>query len=196
MAWTDLGLRIVDRLLGPAVTVATARYMLCDPAGREQRHYSGFAPRLHHGDAPVLRVQHWLQSTGARDVTLAVMAKRACLEQRTILRRFHRATGLKPTEYCQHISMARAREILELSTRTVGQIAWEVGYSDEAALRKVFRRLVGLSPSAYCIRFSPGGLGDPAGNSLTSSGPPVLRASGTMHPIPSATHSVDDASVG
>ncbi|MBM9594504.1 GlxA family transcriptional regulator [Roseitranquillus sediminis] len=155
MAWTDLGLRIVNRLLGPTVTVATARYMLFDPAGREQRHYSGFAPRLGHGDAPVLRVQHWLQAIGARDVTVAAMAERAGLEQRTFLRRFHRATGLRPTEYCQHLRIGRAREMLELSGRSVAQVAWEVGYGDEAAFRRVFRKVVGLSPGAYRLRFGP-----------------------------------------
>ena len=155
MAWTDLGLRIANRLLGPTVTVATARYMLFDPAGREQRHYSGFAPRLNHGDASVLRVQHWLQASGARHVTLAAMADRAGLEQRTFLRRFHRATGLRPTEYCQHLRIAHAREMLELSARTVAQIAWEVGYGDEAAFRKVFRKVVGLPPGAYRLRFRP-----------------------------------------
>ena len=159
MAWTDLGLRIVHRLLGSPVTVATARYMLFDPAGREQRHYSGFAPRLNHGDAPVLRVQHWLQATGARDVTVTAMAGHAGLEERTFLRRFHRATGLKPTEYCQHIRMAGARQMLELSTRTVAQIAWEVGYGDEAAFRKVFRKMVGLPPAAYRRRFRPDATG-------------------------------------
>lgn len=159
MAWTDLGLRIVSRLLGPAVTVATARFMLFDPAGREQRHYTGFAPRLAHGDAPVLRVQHWLQATGGRAVTLAAMAERAGLEQRTFLRRFHKATGLRPTEYCQHLRVGRAREMLESSTRTVAQIAWDVGYSDEAAFRKVFRRLVGLPPATYRLRFRPAGVG-------------------------------------
>jgi transcriptional regulator GlxA family with amidase domain len=157
MAWSDLGLRLVDRLLGPAVMVATARYMLFDPAGREQRHYSGFAPRLNHGDAPVLRVQHWLQATGAREVSLAAMAERAGLETRTLERRFRKATGLRPTEYCQHLRVGRAREMLEISTRPVAQIAWDVGYGDEAAFRKVFRKVVGLPPGAYRLRFRPAG---------------------------------------
>jgi transcriptional regulator GlxA family with amidase domain len=158
MAWSDLGLRLVDRLIGPAVTVETARYMQLDPAGREQRHYSAFAPRLNHGDAPVLRVQHWLQATGAREVSLGAMAERAGLEARTFGRRFRRATGLRPTEYCQHLRVGRARAMLEVSTRPVAQIAWEVGYGDEAAFRKIFRRVVGLAPGAYRLRFRPAGV--------------------------------------
>jgi transcriptional regulator GlxA family with amidase domain len=162
MAWTDLGLRLVDRLLGPEVTVATARFMLFDPAGREQRHYSGFTPHLNHGDTPVLRVQHWLQETGARGATLPAMAERAGLEERTFLRRFQMATGLRPTEYCQHLRVGRAREMLAASTCPVAQVAWEVGYGDEASFRRVFRKVVGLSPGLYRQRFRPSGAGNGA----------------------------------
>jgi AraC-like DNA-binding protein len=43
----------------------------------------------------------------------------------------------------------------------VAQIAWDVGYRDEAAFRKVFRRVVGLAPGAYRLRFRPSGVDGP-----------------------------------
>ena len=153
MAWTDLGLRLVDRLLGSAVMLATARFLLVDPPGREQRCYSSFAPRLHHGDAAVLKVQHWLQAQGARQVSLSAMAARAGLEERTFQRRFRKATGLRPTEYCQHLRVGRARELLELTRDSVERIAWAVGYEDSGAFRKVFARVTGLPPGDYRRRF-------------------------------------------
>jgi len=153
MAWTDLGLKLVDRVLGPAVMMATARFMLVDPPGREQRFYSPFAPRLNHGDEAILKVQHWLQARGARDVTLGSMAEQAGLEERTFLRRFRNATGLKPTEYCQHLRVGRARDMLEMTTRSVDQIAWDVGYDDPGSFRKVFARITGLVPGDYRRRF-------------------------------------------
>jgi transcriptional regulator GlxA family with amidase domain len=153
MAWTDLGLRLVDRLLGATIMIETARFLLVDPPGREQRYYSSFSPRLHHGDKAVLKVQHWLQAQGARDVTLGAMAALAGLEERTFLRRFRKATGLKPTEYCQHLRVGKAREMLEFTTRTVERIAWDVGYEDPGAFRKVFHKVMGLSPGDYRRRF-------------------------------------------
>jgi transcriptional regulator GlxA family with amidase domain len=153
MAWTDLGLKLVDRLLGPTAMIETARFLLVDPPGREQRYYSSFSPRLNHGDEQILKVQHWLQANGARAVTLAMMAKRARLEERTFLRRFRRATGLKPTEYSQHLRVGRAREMLEFTNRTVEQIAVSAGYQDPGAFRKVFQKITGLSPGDYRSRF-------------------------------------------
>lgn len=154
MAWTDLSLRLIDRFLGPSVMLATARYFLIDPAGREQRFYSSFSPRLHHGDAAVLKVQHWLQKEGGREVNLAAMAVHAGLEERTFLRRFRKATGFNPTEYCQRLRVGRAREMLELTGRTIDQVAWEVGYEDVGSFRKVFQKVMGLKPGDYRKRFA------------------------------------------
>lgn len=154
MAWTDLGLRLVDRLLGPSVMMETARMLLVDPSGREQRFYSVFSPRLTHGDPAILKVQHWLQATEAQDVSLASMAAESGLEERTFLRRFQKATGMRTTEYCQRLRVGKAKEFLQFSTATVEQITWDVGYSDVGAFRKVFMRIVGLSPSEYRRRFT------------------------------------------
>lgn len=154
MAWTDLGLRIVDRLLGPSVTIETGKFLLIDPAGREQRHYSNFSPRLTHGDEAILKVQHWLQERAGRPTSIADMAGQARLEERTFLRRFKTATGMKPIEYVQHLRIGKARELLEFTRRTVDQIAWAVGYEDAAAFRRVFHRILGLSPGEYRSRFS------------------------------------------
>ncbi len=153
MAWTDLGLRLIDRFLGPHVMIETARMLLIDPAGREQCYYSAFSPRLTHGDAAVLKVQHWLQATQAKDITLPTLAAHAQLEERTFLRRFQKATGMTTTEYCQRLRVGQARELLQFGVLSIEQIAWDVGYSDPGAFRKVFTRIVGLSPSEYRRRF-------------------------------------------
>jgi transcriptional regulator GlxA family with amidase domain len=156
MSWTDLGLRLVDRLLGPGVMLETARMLLVDPPGREQRYYSVFSPRLTHGDAAVLKLQHWLQATGAKDMALTTLAARAGLGERTLLRRFQKATGMTTTEYCQRLRVGRARELLQVGGTTIERVAWEVGYSDTDAFRKVFTRLVGLAPGEYRRRFGTG----------------------------------------
>ena len=154
MSWTDLGLKLVDRFLGSAVMLATARFFLIDTAGREQRFYSTFSPKFDHGDEAVLKVQHWLQKDGIRSALLGEMAHHAGLEERTFIRRFRKATGFNPTEYCQRLRVSKAREMLELTNRTVDQVAWDVGYEDTSSFRKVFHKVVGLKPMDYRKRFA------------------------------------------
>lgn len=144
MAWTDLGLKLVDRFLGPTIMIETARHFLVDPPGREQRYYSTFSPTLTHGDAAVLKVQHWLQATDAQETSLTTLAAQAGLEERTFLRRFQKATGLTSTQYVQRLRVSKAQELLQFSTEPVERIACQVGYADPGAFRKVFMRIVGL----------------------------------------------------
>jgi len=99
---------------------------LADPAGRQQRFYANFLPPLHHGDAPVLRVQLWLQTCPPGLITIDRMAVEAKLGQRTFMRRFQKATGLTPTEYVQHLKVQKARELLEFTTLSIKEISWKV----------------------------------------------------------------------
>ncbi|MBE9068087.1 helix-turn-helix domain-containing protein [Leptolyngbya cf. ectocarpi LEGE 11479] len=155
-AWIDLGLRLIDRFLGPSVMLEVAQFFLIDPNGREQRFYSKFAPQFYHGDEAILRVQHWLQIHYSDAVAIADMTAVAVLGERTFLRRFKKATGMKPIEYLQALRVGKAREMLEFSQTSFGEIAWNVGYEDQGAFRKVFVRLVGLPPGEYRRRFSVG----------------------------------------
>jgi transcriptional regulator GlxA family with amidase domain len=156
MAWVELGLKVIERFISPAIVLGVARFFLVDAAGREQRFYSAFAPKLAHGDAAVLKVQHWLQRHAANKVTLPQMAAQAKLGERTFLRRFQKATGLNPTRYLQLLRLTKAREMLELSTQKIDQIAYRVGYEDPGAFAKLFQAQIGLTPSEYRKRFGVG----------------------------------------
>lgn len=156
MAWTDLGLALVSRYLGPSVAAQTARFLVLDLSRQSQRHFSQFSPDFSHGDQAILKTQRWLQQHALQAVNLEHMAQQAGLGERTFLRRFRAATHLRPTEYVQQLRMQRARELLELTQRSVEQVAWDVGYQDPGAFRHVFRKYVGLSPRDYRQRFSVG----------------------------------------
>jgi transcriptional regulator GlxA family with amidase domain len=153
MAWTDLALRLVERLLGPTVMVETGQFFLIDPAGREQRHYRSFAPRFDHGDDAILKVQHWLQARASQTIQVSEMANEARLGERTFLRRFKSATGIKPTGYLQQLRIGKARELLQFTRQPIDQVAWNIGYEDPAAFRRLFNRLIGLTPGEYRRRF-------------------------------------------
>ena len=154
MAWTDLGLVIVRRLLGAAAMMETARFMMIDPPGREQRFYKTFMPEMNHGDGAILKAQEQLHARGPSGGTVADMAEWSGLEMRTFMRRFQTATGLPPNKYHQRLRIERARELLETTTETIAKVASDVGYGDLASFRQLFTKLTGLSPSDYRKRFS------------------------------------------
>ena len=83
------------------------------------------------------------------DVSLTSMAAAAGLERRTFLRRFARATGMTPIEYCRAVRIARARELLEFGNLPQKTIAQSLRYKDVTSFARVFRKATGLAPGAY-----------------------------------------------
>ena len=153
LSWVDLCLFLVDRILGPAVRAETARFALDDPAAGEARYFAGFAPPQTHVDRAVLKAQQWVHMRDGTGVSLAVLARAAGLERRTLLRRFASATGMTPIEYCRRVRIARARELLEGGEISQKQIAESIGYKDMASFSRAFRKAVGSAPGAYRKRF-------------------------------------------
>jgi transcriptional regulator GlxA family with amidase domain len=158
LAWVDLGLFLVDRILGPVIRAETARFVLADPAAGEARYFAGFAPPQTHGDSAVLKAQAWVHMRDGRGVSLAALARAAGLERRTLLRRFASATGMSPIEYCRAVRIARARELLEGGDISQKQIAQSLGYRDVASFSRVFRKAAGSAPGAYRKRFGRKGI--------------------------------------
>jgi transcriptional regulator GlxA family with amidase domain len=86
LSWVDIGLFLVDRILGPGMRAETARFVLSDPVAGEARYFTGFAPPQMHRDKAVLKAQEWVHMRDGRGVSLAAMATAAGLERRTLLR--------------------------------------------------------------------------------------------------------------
>jgi len=153
MAWLDLGLYIVQRWQGSSVMTDTARQLLVDPSGREQRNYRSFRPILNHGDDTILKLQHWMERNFKSPLQTADMAQQTGLGNRTLLRRFKKATGLTPNNYLQELRIEKARGLLERTRNPIVDIGWQVGYSDASAFSRLFKEITGISAGDYRKRF-------------------------------------------
>ena len=153
MAWTDLALVIVRRLLGNAAMLATADFMMLQPPNREQRFHKTFTPEMNHGDGAILKSQYEIHARPHSGITVKDMAHWAGLELRTFSRRFHSATGLRPNEYRLKLRMEKARELLEANTAPISQVAFDAGYDDIASFRQAFVNEMGLRPNEYRKKF-------------------------------------------
>lgn len=62
---------------------------------------------------------------------------------------FKKATGYSPQEYLLSIRMERAKSLLETTDLPVNTISNSVGYSDQLAFSRMFKRYAGVSPTTY-----------------------------------------------
>lgn len=154
MSWIDLGLEIVAQYTKPSIMRALGKFLIVDTGRREQKYYVSFSPKLNHGNKAILKVQHFIQTNFEQPINIAMLADKAYMSERTFFRQFTEATKIKPTLYVQKIRVQKACELLETTSRSFEQISSTVGYDDVNSFRKVFIKLMGLSPSAFRARFS------------------------------------------
>ncbi|MAZ21051.1 helix-turn-helix domain-containing protein [Roseovarius sp.] len=156
MAWTDLSLHLIERFGGRKLMLDVARLFVLDPPEREQSYYATFVPNTKHKDQSVAAIQILLQEDPGGAHTVGSLAQAAMMSERSLLRRFKQATGMTPVTYLQFLRVKAARSRLELTRDSFERISWDLGYGDTAAFRRVFRRIVGLTPSDYRRRFGLG----------------------------------------
>jgi AraC family transcriptional regulator len=83
------------------------------------------------------------------DLSLFTLAHQAGLSPSHLTRELRRVTGLAPHQYVLRRRAERARVLLGRPDHTVSAVALAVGFSSQAHLNLVFRRVFGLTPGAY-----------------------------------------------
>lgn len=152
-SWHDLVLYLIARQVGPTAAQAIARFMLLQWHRDGQAPYIPFAPPTDHGDDVVRQLQDWLSEHYAVASPVEELVRRSGLPERTIKRRFTRATGLSPISYVQHLRVEEAKRRLERTRTPVDEISYAVGYEDAASFRRLFRRITRVTPGDYRGKF-------------------------------------------
>ncbi|RJO79375.1 AraC family transcriptional regulator [Nocardia panacis] len=95
---------------------------------------------------PVLQAMH--ESPDA-PWTLATLAARAGVSRTTLAKRFTDVVGEPPLSYLTDWRMTIAADLLTRPGATVSAVATRVGYADAFGFSAAFKRVRGVSPSAY-----------------------------------------------
>lgn len=95
------------------------------------------------------RVIQLMEQHLAAPFNLGDLAQAIGLSEYHFSRLFKRATGRSPSQYFIQLRMARARQLLIETERSVIDIGLEVGYGSASHFSQVFRREVGVAPSHY-----------------------------------------------
>lgn len=95
------------------------------------------------------RVIQLMEQHLAAPFNLGDLARAIGLSEYHFSRLFKRATGRSPSQYFIQLRMARARQLLIETERSVIDIGLEVGYGSASHFSQVFRREVGVAPSHY-----------------------------------------------
>ena len=94
----------------------------------------------------------------AEPLDLEALAAAAGVSRFHFLRSFASTYGRTPSAYLAERRIERAQDLLRATNLTVTEVCMAVGYSSLGSFSDKFRRLVGMSPSAYQAKFAASGI--------------------------------------
>ena len=153
-AGLDLCLHMIRRDWGSAVAADAARLSVM-PLERE----GGQAQFIVHPQPPVPRgsalepLLAWMEEHLGAELTLAHLARRSEMSERTLGRRFREQTGTTPLQWLLRARVRRAQFLLENTDHTVERIADQAGFGSPTAFRERFKRVTGTTPHGYRSSF-------------------------------------------
>ncbi|WP_158891873.1 AraC family transcriptional regulator [Amycolatopsis anabasis] len=133
---------VLDRLLD-LLLVCTLRAWFARPEADPPAWYRAL------GDPVVGAVLRAMHDEPARPWTVDGLARRAGVSRAALARRFTELVGEPPLTYLTGWRMTLAADLLRRGDGTVASVASRVGYADGFAFSAAFKRVRGLSPTAY-----------------------------------------------
>jgi transcriptional regulator GlxA family with amidase domain len=173
-AGIDLALALIEQDCGSGVSRAVARARVVPlprPVGQSQ---FGVHPRVLLAEQSQLgEIADFVRTNLSADLSLANLARRAAMSERSLMRLFREAMHTTPARYVEAARVEAARNCLETGTTGIQQVAHQCGFGSTDTLRRAFLRHLGISPGDYRQRSQ--GTARTAGAQSDPAGAPILQ---------------------
>lgn len=104
--------------------------------------------------APIQRAVEWINSNLTQQLPcIDDIAVQVGLSESHFRRRFHEETGFSPVEYVTRQRVLRAKELLRNPKLSITKLAFDLGFQSSGYFTQVFRKLTGITPSEYRVRY-------------------------------------------
>jgi YesN/AraC family two-component response regulator len=100
-------------------------------------------------DLSIQKLMKTIQLRAADDLSLADLARELGVSKYHLSYRFKKAVGVTFRSYLLRARIERAKGLLQDGHQSVTDVAFLVGFNDLARFDKLFKRDMGLTPSAY-----------------------------------------------
>lgn len=140
---------LVEKFYDRQTALLCSRIFQIDVSRNSQSEFIIFSNQKGHQDETIREAQSYIESHIEEKISIDHLCHKFSVARRNFDRRFIKATGNSPLEYIQRAKMEAAKRTLEYSRKTINEIMYDVGYSDVKAFREIFKKITGLTPTAY-----------------------------------------------
>jgi len=153
-SFLNLLLYLVEKYYGRETAIWCSKISEIDFDRRNQSHFIIFNGQKEHPDESIKVAQQFIETNYDRKISIEELADESGISRRNFIRRFKKATDNTPSEYIQRVKVEAAKKRLESTPRSISEVMYDVGYNDERAFRKIFRKYTGLSPLVYRRKYN------------------------------------------
>ena len=150
-AGIDLSLALIEEDYGRHVALADAQEMV-SPLRRQTFDEESSVPSATFDRSPTDRFAElvsWIVRNLDADLSVEILARRACISPRHFSRAFKSVFGSSPAEFVENLRLNEARRRLSTRQKTLSSVAASVGFRNADAFHRAFARRFGMRPSRY-----------------------------------------------
>jgi AraC-like DNA-binding protein len=103
----------------------------------------------------IARAKDFIRGNQAEDLSLGQVARAVNASTFYFCKMFKKATGLNFTEYLSRVRIEKAKNLLLNPNLRISEIAFEVGFQSLTHFNRVFKKIVGQSPTDYRRQLVP-----------------------------------------
>lgn len=152
----NLVLYLVEKYNGREVALYCAKVLQIEIERNSQSPYIIFKGQKKHDDEEIKSMQEFIENNIEEKLSVDALADKCSMSRGTFIRRFKKATKNAPVEYIQRVKIEAAKRSLEASRKNIKEVMYAVGYTDVKAFRTTFKKITGITPVEYKMKFSKG----------------------------------------
>jgi AraC-like DNA-binding protein/ligand-binding sensor protein len=103
----------------------------------------------HHESPAITRAKEFINLNYAEDLSLAQVAQVAHMSSFYFCKNFKKVTGLNFTEFLSRVRIEKAKTLLLNRNLRISEIAFEVGFQTLTHFNRIFKNILGKSPTEY-----------------------------------------------
>ena len=150
----NLILYLIEKHVGRQAALYCSKILQIDIDRDSQSQFILFEGQKNHGDLAIKKAQQFIERKVDEKVSVEFLAQQFGISKRSFIRRFKKATGNVPVEYIQKVKIESAKRSLETKIKNITEVMYSVGYTDIKAFRNIFKKVTGLTPIEYKLKFS------------------------------------------
>jgi transcriptional regulator GlxA family with amidase domain len=153
-SFLNLMIYLVEKYYDRQTAIYCSKIFQVEMDRQSQSPFTIFTGQKSHLDEIVKKAQAYIENKLNEKISVKHLSSMFAVGRRNFDRRFIKATGNTPAEYCQRVKIEAAKKAFETNSKTIAEVMYDVGYSDAKTFREVFRKITGMLPLEYRRKYN------------------------------------------